>query len=250
MPWIEKEGRTVEEAKASAVAEAGLPEDELDVEVIREGAKGLFGLGGEAAVVRVRPKDEARDVRSAFGEDLRPGGGGASTESRAPAGTEAPQAPAPKAEPAKPPPQPPRPQERPPPPPKEEEPVRAEAPPAPEAEEPEEDPRAVAERQEEAVAVGREMVEGVLQRMDLSGEVRTRIEGGTVYVEVYGDDMGILIGRGGATLQALQEIVRAGVRRRVKAHQPVVVDVEAYWERRRSRRRGRGEGGRGDDRDD
>jgi predicted RNA-binding protein Jag len=58
--------------------------------------------------------------------------------------------------------------------------------------------------------------------------------------------MGILIGRGGATLEALQELVRAGVQRRLKTRQALVVDVEAYWERRRSARRRNGEerGGR------
>src|SRR5688572_886201 len=71
MPWITKEGRTVDEARQAAVAAAGMGEDELDVEVVNEGAKGLFGLGGEPAVVRVRPKSEATDVRDAFREDMR-----------------------------------------------------------------------------------------------------------------------------------------------------------------------------------
>jgi predicted RNA-binding protein Jag len=56
-------------------------------------------------------------------------------------------------------------------------------------------------------------------------------------VEVFGEEMGLLIGRGGATLEALQELVRAGVQRRLKTRQALVVDVEAYWERRRTTRR-------------
>src|SRR5687767_6718721 len=66
MPWIEKEGRSVEEARAAVMAELGLPEDEAEVEVLREGAKGLFGLGGEPALVRARARSEAIDYRSAF----------------------------------------------------------------------------------------------------------------------------------------------------------------------------------------
>ena len=58
MPWITKEGRTVEEAQEAAVAAIGLPASELDIEVVSEGAKGLFGLGGEPAIVRVRLKVE------------------------------------------------------------------------------------------------------------------------------------------------------------------------------------------------
>src|SRR5687767_14318552 len=72
MAWITKEGRTVEEARDAAVAAAGRAVDDLEIEVVNEGAKGLFGLGGEPAVVRVRPKDEATDFRSAFRDDITP----------------------------------------------------------------------------------------------------------------------------------------------------------------------------------
>lgn len=223
MPWIEKEGRTVEEAREAAIAQAGRPESDLEIEVIREGAKGLFGLGGEAAVVRVRPKDEARDVRSAFQDDLDAG-----TESSAgepDRGTTAPPRETETPEPAAP-----------------AEPSVQEAPPreAPEGEDDDETGMSVEERQEAATEVGREMVEGVLKRMGLEGEVQTKVSGDTVFIEVFGEDMGILIGRGGSTLEAVQEIVRAGVRRRVKTHQPVVVDCEGYWQRRKGRGGGKG----------
>src|SRR2546425_10298071 len=72
MPWITKEGRTVDEARDAAVAASGRDVGDLDVEVVNEGAKGLFGLGGEPAVVRVRPKDEATDFRHAFRDDITP----------------------------------------------------------------------------------------------------------------------------------------------------------------------------------
>lgn len=252
MPWIEKEGRTVEEAQDAAIAAAGRPADELEIEVLREGAKGLFGLGGETALVRVRPREEARDVRAAFRDDLaassRTEDSTEPPEPRAPeqAPTAAPSEPAPAETPSEPAPaevQPePAPAETP------SEPTSAEAQPAPPPssqeqhgqvdEEEDEAALPVAERQAAAAEVGIEMVKGVLERMGLEGEVGSRVQGGTVYIEVFGEDMGILIGRGGATLEALQELVRAGVRRRVKARQAVVVDVEAYWERRRGRRRG------------
>ena len=230
MPWTEKEGRTVDEARAAAIAAAGRPEDELDIEVLREGAKGLFGLGGEPALVRVRPRDEARDVRAAFQDDLGP----SSSTTREQAAPEAVPEPAPPAlEPA---PLAPEPAPEP----AADEPTMAdEREPAEDvpAEEEAEDAVPVAERQQAAADVGIEMLKGILERMGIEGEVTSRVQGGTVYVEVFGDDMGILIGRGGATLEALQELVRAGVRRRVRARQAVVVDVEAYWDRRRSGRR-------------
>jgi spoIIIJ-associated protein len=205
MPWITKEGRTVEEAREAAVSEAGLPAEDLEIEVVSEGAKGLFGLGGEPAVVRVRAKDEARDVRHAFRDDITP-----APDAREPEAVT--------------------------------EPTDAEAVvPAEESEE----KIPLSEQQEQAAALGAEIVRGIIERMGLEGDVNTRVAGGTVYIEVFGDEMGLLIGRGGATLEALQELVRAGVQRRLKSRQALVVDVEAYWERRRTARRRDGNERRG-----
>ncbi len=210
MPWITKEGRTVEEARDAAIAGSGRALEDLDVEIVNEGAKGLFGLGGEPAVVRVRPKDEATDVRHAFQDDITPSPGAVPT------------------------------------------PVRTSAPHELDEEDLDghddidtsiDDARAhdddklpLSERQQEAAELGVEIVRGILERMDIDGDINTRIAGGTVYIEVFGDEMGILIGRSGTTLEALQELVRAGIQRRLKTRQAVVVDVEAYWERRRKPR--------------
>lgn len=223
MAWITKEGRTVEEAREAAVGEAGRPSEELEIEVVNEGAKGLFGLGGEPAVVRVRPKGEATDFRHAFHDDRRDQ---PSVEDDRPYRTAAPDA-----ESAEPPGA------------KEEAEEDAEG----EESDDEQDRVSLSERQEQAAQLGEEIVRGILERMGLEGEVSTRVAGGTVYIEVFGDEMGILIGRSGTTLEALQELVRAGIQRRLKTRQAVVVDVEAYWERRRKEREGRqgGGGGRG-----
>jgi spoIIIJ-associated protein len=217
MPWITKEGRTVDEARDAAIAAAGVPFDDLDVEVVNEGAKGLFGLGGEPAVVRVRPKDEATDFRHAFVDDITPSRENDDLGSPRPAAVE---------------------------------PADADADAEPQSDEAR---AALAEQREEAARLGEEIVRGILERMDLKGEVSRRVTDGTVYIEISGDEMGILIGRSGATLEALQEIVRAGVQRRLKSRQALVVDVESYWERRRrpvreggdGERQGGGRGGRG-----
>ncbi|HYZ91288.1 MAG TPA: Jag N-terminal domain-containing protein [Actinomycetota bacterium] len=205
MPWITKEGRTVEEAKDAAVTAAGLPVDDLEVEVVSEGAKGLFGLGGEPAVVRVRAKDEATDVRHAFRDDITPDATVAAEPVSAPV----------------------------------ESPVTESADEAPL--EDAADKLSLSEQQEQAAALGAEIVRGIIDKMGLEGDINTRVAGGTVYVEVFGEEMGILIGRGGTTLEALQELVRAGVQRRLKTRQALVVDVEAYWERRRTTRRRNGD---------
>jgi spoIIIJ-associated protein len=55
----EVSGRTVEDAVERALAKLEVARDHVDVEVIREGKKGLLGFGGEDAIVRVTSKDDA-----------------------------------------------------------------------------------------------------------------------------------------------------------------------------------------------
>jgi spoIIIJ-associated protein len=59
-----------------------------------------------------------------------------------------------------------------------------------------------------------------------------------MYVDIFGgedpDAMGLLIGRHGQTLDALQELVRSAVQRTTASRCRVMVDVEDYRKRRRS----------------
>jgi len=86
---------------------------------------------------------------------------------------------------------------------------------------------------EEIARVAGEFVEGLLEAMGLQGEVETSIAEGRVSVEVNGDGLGILIGRRGQTLEAVQELTRTAVQRRLRAHVRLLVDVESYRARRR-----------------
>nr|MBC7244895.1 protein jag [Chloroflexota bacterium] len=53
---VEVSGRSVDEAIRKALQQLGLSQDEVTVEVIKEGSRGLLGLGGEEAIVRVSAK--------------------------------------------------------------------------------------------------------------------------------------------------------------------------------------------------
>jgi spoIIIJ-associated protein len=55
MESVEISARTVEEAIEAALSELGLDRSEVEIEVLKEGKVGLFGLGGEEARVRVTP---------------------------------------------------------------------------------------------------------------------------------------------------------------------------------------------------
>ena len=53
MRIVEVSGKTVEEAVARALDQLALNPDQVDVDVISEGKRGVFGLGQEPAIVRV-----------------------------------------------------------------------------------------------------------------------------------------------------------------------------------------------------
>lgn len=55
---IEKEGKTVSEATISACEELGVPRNDIEVEVLQEGSKGVLGIGEKLAKVRVTVKSE------------------------------------------------------------------------------------------------------------------------------------------------------------------------------------------------
>ena len=55
---IEKEGKTISEAVMNACEELGVSKSEVEIEVIREDSRGLLGIGGKKAIVRVEVKSE------------------------------------------------------------------------------------------------------------------------------------------------------------------------------------------------
>jgi spoIIIJ-associated protein len=87
---------------------------------------------------------------------------------------------------------------------------------------------------EETGDAAREFLEGLVGSMGLEAEVAVELESDRAVVDVTGDDLGLLIGRRGQTLDALQELVRAAVQRRLKARARLLVDVEGYRARRRA----------------
>jgi len=60
--WVEVRGKTVDVAVAAAMQELSIADREsVDVEVIQEPEKGFLGLGGRDAIVRVKPRTQARN---------------------------------------------------------------------------------------------------------------------------------------------------------------------------------------------
>ena len=87
----------------------------------------------------------------------------------------------------------------------------------------------------DVVNMASEVLNTLIESMGLSAKVtadKGEADSLPVTLNVEGDDLGILIGRHGQTLAALQYIVRLIVANQAKARVPVVIDVEGYKQRR------------------
>jgi spoIIIJ-associated protein len=91
------------------------------------------------------------------------------------------------------------------------------------------------EAQADSVA---DFVEELLTQMDVDAIAEPSEEGGRMYVDILdGDpeDLSLLIGRHGQTLDAIQELARQVVGHRLDERIKVLVDVEDYRKKRTSR---------------
>jgi spoIIIJ-associated protein len=87
---------------------------------------------------------------------------------------------------------------------------------------------------ETVAATAQEFVAGLLQAAELEAEVASSVTDDSALVEVTGEAMGVLIGRRGQTLDAVQELTRTAVQHRLKARVRVLVDIEGYRARRQA----------------
>jgi spoIIIJ-associated protein len=102
-------------------------------------------------------------------------------------------------------------------------------------------PLHLAQEESDLPSAAKAALEEILRRMKLKAHVELRTdvqqeegESGIppIALEVDGEDLGILIGRRGETLAALQYILRLIVAHQEKARVPLTVDVEGYKQRR------------------
>jgi spoIIIJ-associated protein len=87
---------------------------------------------------------------------------------------------------------------------------------------------------EEQGESAREFVAGLIDELGLSAEVSTRVvDEETAEVVVEGQELGVLVGPGGATLAALQELARTFVQKRTGGQSSrIIVDVAGYRAKR------------------
>lgn len=87
---------------------------------------------------------------------------------------------------------------------------------------------------EEIAEVATEFLTGFLEAMQLEADIESSVQQERALLNISGEDLGILIGRRGQTLDALQEVTRTAVQRRLRSHVKLLVDVESYRARRRA----------------
>jgi spoIIIJ-associated protein len=197
---LDVSAKTVEEAIEQGLSQLGLSRDQVEIQVLNEGKRGIFGLGSEEAVVRLIPKSPSITETPAASPVAKPAEIEPEPEETPP--------PAPVAQPE-------------------------------EAEESEYDDIPVHDRRAleiaqrhltkmlEMMGISAEIVvRPAPDLVDPGDEV-------PLVLDITGRDLGILIGRRNETLQALQYVVRLMVSKEMGSWQRVVVDVESYRSRRR-----------------
>ncbi|MCX7669302.1 MAG: Jag N-terminal domain-containing protein [Anaerolineae bacterium] len=206
-------GKTIEAAINAGLAALHLSRQDVEVEVVRPGSRGVLGIGAEDAIVRLTV--------------IRPEGRSVPAEAKAAPRTEAPKpavSAAPQTEP------------RP-------EPTKTAPAVRPEASKAASAPASLAglsEKERAAAELGREFLTGFLSRAGLQAKVEIGIqsaaeaeEGDRVPVlNIVGEDLGVLIGRQNEVLSALEFITRLAVNQRSHTRSHFIVDVNGYRAKR------------------
>lgn len=232
MKQYEASARTVEEAIELGLQELGVSIGDVDVRVVEEGSKGLFGLfGSRMAKVCLTVKASEEDPLGNLLEEKKPAKKPAEkpTEKK-----EAAKKPAEKKEAAKKPA------------PKQEKKEKPAEKPAAEKAEPAENPEPRTLEKPEVTMIAAENLDpespaGIakaflgeltkLMGVDVTIDMGTDAEG-NVYGFINGDTLGILIGRRGETLDALQYLTSLKVNRGRDSYTRVTLDTENYRAKR------------------
>lgn len=221
MKSIESSAKTMEEAVTQGLEKLGVSLGDVSIDIIDEGSKGLFGLiGGKPARVRLTIRDGSEDANLL--STLSLGG-------EEPAGAR--EKPAAKAKQEKQPERPAKPEKA--------QPAATQSPAAKKAEKP---AKPETEKTVKTVAVqDPETPEGKAQRfladvtrlMSVEVSVDSGVDAeGNVRVDMQGDTQGILIGRRGETLDALQYLTSLYVNRGREDYTRVTIDTENYRAKR------------------
>jgi spoIIIJ-associated protein len=207
--------KSVDEAIEEGLAQLGVTRDRVDIEIVNEGKRGIFGLGAEDAVVKLSLKNDGPSAEDISLDEPDP------DKEVYPLSAEADTT---------------KPRQSP-----DAEQVQSEA----DASSEDEDlgpAHSDALEMTETVTRAKEHLEKLLEYMGVEAEVipttapdltENDDDDTPTVLDINGKDLGVLIGRRSETLQALQYMVRLMVSKETGSWERVVVDVESYRSRRR-----------------
>lgn len=194
MNVVEKTGKTVEDAVKAALTELGVSRDQVDVDILEASKSSILGLfGGRNAKVRVTVKEPAAAPEPEVVEEA--------PVEEAPA----------------------------------EEVVEPEAP-AAESKAPAAKPQVDKEEERKAAAnAAKAFLENIFKAMgmDLMIEKFINRKEDEIVLKIHGDGIGVLIGKHGQTLDALQYLTNLAANKGHKDWNRIILDAENYRERRR-----------------
>ena len=78
-----------------------------------------------------------------------------------------------------------------------------------------------------------EVLENICEQMDVDVDLEVEEKGEYTYLSMKGENLGVLIGRRGETLDALQYLVNLAVNRQTGEKPHIILDVEGYREKRK-----------------
>jgi len=90
----------------------------------------------------------------------------------------------------------------------------------------------IKEAEENLAMRAKEKLDGILKRMGLDYPVQVGETSESITLEIEGDGSGLLIGRGGQTLDALQYLVNKATNKNGKERKRIILDTEDYRKRR------------------
>lgn len=76
------------------------------------------------------------------------------------------------------------------------------------------------------------LLKSIFQTMDLDVEINISENDKTMFINLEGNDLGILIGRRGETLDALQYLLNLSVNKNQEIRKKIIIDIEGYRDRR------------------
>ncbi len=227
-PYMRKEGngmkgsirvsaKTLDDAITEALIQLGVTSDRLEYEVIEKGSAGFLGIGMKQAVIEAWKKEEKEpeeDIEKIIREEmsLKP----EKNEEKAEPKKEKSQT-VKKEKPAK-------------------EKAKAEKEKKetePEVSAPVKEKQELAKVEEQTIKAVEEFVQDTLKAMNMEVEIVSSIdEDGALCVDMKGEHMGILIGKRGQTLDALQYLANRVANKHQEGYVRVKLDTENYRKRR------------------